>query len=340
MPRARRAADRVIVAAAVQQPTRPLFTLCWCCALLLALTGCGSEAGSATMLKPRELKTNVARLSLVSISPDGSRIAAGGIGGEILVWSDVTVPPQALDSGRKSPLVSLTWSPDGLLVATDLDGGLVAWQFGRAQPERVELPGLPTTAVCVAFRPNTSALELVLGLRDGSLMFLDARGTKQLKPDHRGPVKQVAYSPDGSWLVSGGADGQLIWRSAATRSITEATKAHESEVSRVLWEPTGQRLITGDWNGRIHVWDTATRKSVAKLQQPDAVSGLVWFGSHLLSGSWSGELRVWNLSSRAVLRTVTTEGPVHDLALNAKTKQAVSVGLGRTVWLWDFTDSP
>ena len=108
----------------------------------------------------------------------------------------------------------------------------------------------------------------------------------------------------------------------------------------MLWEPTGQRLITGDWNGRIHVWDVATRKSVAKLQQPDAVSGLVWFGSHLLSGSWSGELRVWNLSSRAVLRTVATGGPIHDLALNAKTKQAASVGLGRTVWLWDFTDSP
>ena len=101
------------------------------------MCGCGSSSKSDPPLTARELKSDAARLSLVRFSPDGTTLAAGGANGEVLVWSDVSGSPTKLESGRAAPLVSLTWSPDGLLAATDVERGFVGWQFGKTKPDRV-----------------------------------------------------------------------------------------------------------------------------------------------------------------------------------------------------------
>lgn len=337
--------DRIIVLAARQQHAalHPLVhagVLRFCSLLLLCfLSGCGSSSSGDSQFKPRMLKTSVVRLSLVSFSPDGSRLAVGGTSGEVLVWGDLNSSPVVMDSGHTAPLVSLTWSPDGLLIASDLDRGFVGWQLSGAKKERVELPKLPAPAVCVAFRPNVSSLEMVIGLRDGSLFFLDSRGTKQYKPDHRGSVKQVTYSPDGRWLISAGADGQLIWRDASSRVVAQATKAHDSEISHLLWDKEGRRLITGDWNGQIQVWDAETRKSISRLQQADGVAGLGWAGKRLVTGGWNGQLKIWNLSTNACLHTFSAGQTIQSLAADSKTQRVATVGDDGSVSLWDLTES-
>jgi len=308
----------------------------WLLLSLWLLCGCGWPSNGDPPLTPRELKSDAARLSLVRFSPDGTKLAAGGANGEVLVWSDLSGWPTKLESGRVAPLINLTWSPDGLLAATDLERGFVGWQFGMTKPDRVELPGLSAPAVCLAFRPHVKQLELVIGSRDGSLIFLDARGLKQLKPDHHGAVKQVAYSPDGQSLITAGADGQLIWRDAGSRKVIHAVKAHDTEISRLLLSPDGRLLITGDWNGRITVWDTASRKPLRTSEQPEAVSGLDWLRAQLVSASWDGSLRVWDVSSGRCLRTFDTGQPLHDLSVDPVTQRIATVSLNRSVRLWEL----
>ena len=310
-----------------------LVVVCW------SMCGCGSAKTQGPSLTPREVKTNVERLSLVRFSPDGQQLAAGSANGDVLVWRDVSDPPRKLESGHTSALLSLTWSADGLVTVTDLDRGLIGWQFDQSGPKRVEMPGLPSAAICLAFRPNAKSLEFVIGMRDGSLIFVDANGSKQLKPDHRGAVKQAQYSSDSKWLVTAGADGQLIWRDAATRQVTQAVKAHDTEISRLLLSMDGQQLISGDWNGTLQVWDMATRKSVREFHQPEAVSGLGWVGKELVSASWDGSLHGWEVSSGRCLRTFATGQPIHDLTCDARAPRVATVSLDRTVRVWDWPDS-
>jgi WD40 repeat protein len=302
-------------------------------------SGCGPSKPAAPTLVPREVKSNVERLSLVRFSPDGQQLAAGSANGDVLIWGNVGDPPIKLESGHSSPLLSLTWSSDGLVTATDLNRGLVGWQFNRPEPTRVELPGLPSAAICLAFRPNTKSLEFVLGMRDGSLFFVDGSGSKQLKPDHRGPVKQVLYSLDGKSLVTAGADGQLIWRDASTRGIAQAVKAHGSEISRLLLSADGKQLISGDWNGAFKIWDMTTRQSQREFHQPEAVCGLGWIGKELVSASWDGSLRGWDVSSGSCLHTFATGQPIHDLSCDARTPRVATVSLDRMVRVWDWPDS-
>jgi WD40 repeat protein len=301
----------------------------------LLLNGCGGSANPEA-LTPRELKTDVAKLSLVRFSQDGSYLAAGSTAGDVIVWSDISIPPTKFDPGYRAPLVSLTWAANSLLTATDLDNGFVGWQLGQSEPTRIDLPGLPAPAVCVAFRPKSKSLDFVIGSRDGSLIFLESKEAKQIKPDHRGAVKQLAYTPDGRSLITAGADGKLIWREAASRKIVEAIQAHEAEISRLVLSSDGKQLITGDWNGRIKLWDTTTRKTLQLLEQPEAVSGLGWLPSHIVSGSWDGSLRLWNASTGQLLRTIPTGQPIHDLSVDPRTNRVATVCLDRWVRLWEL----
>jgi WD40 repeat protein len=309
----------------------------WLLLAAVASVGCGSTKTTEPQLTPREIKTDGERLSLVRFSPDGQWLVAGTTNGELFVWRDLNLPPLKLESGHSSPILSLSWSPDGLAVATFLDRGLVGWRFDKAEPTRVEMPGLPSAAVCVAFRPQVQSREFVLGMRDGSLIFVDVQGSKQSpKPVHRGPVKQVLYSSDGKLFITAGAEGQLLWHDAASRKIVQTSKAHTTEVSRLLLSPNGQQLISGDWNGALQVWDVETRKSVREFQQPEAVSGLGWIGSELVSAGWDGSLRGWETSSGRNVRSFATAQPLHDLACDSKTSRVVTVSLDRTVRVWEW----
>lgn len=305
-----------------------------------AIGGCGSEKSAKPTLTPRELKTDAERLSLVQFSPDGKQLAAGGVSGEVFVWKDGSDRPMTLESRHTSPLVSLTWSPDVLLCVTDVERGLIGWQLAKAEPDRVEFPPLATAAVCIAFRPKVTERELVLGMRDGSLLFVDKSGAKQIKPEHRGPVKQILYSLDGKWLVSAGADGQLLWRDAATRQVQQKVAAAETDISRLLLSSDGQQLISGDWNGRLKVWDMETRKKLREFEQPEAVCGLGWVRGELVSGSWDGTLRGWDITSGRCVRSVVTGQPIHDLTTDSSTSRVATASLDRSIRIWDWQSAP
>ena len=305
----------------------------------IGIGGCGSKKSSRATLTPRELQTDAERLSLVQFSPDGKQLAAGSAGGEVFVWHGLNDRPLKLASEHSSPLVSLGWSADGLLAVTDLDRGFAGWQFGKAEPALVEFPQLASAAVCFAFRPGAAGRELVLGMRDGSLIFVDAKGSKQLKPEHRGPVKQVLYARDGQSIVTAGADGQLLWRDVATRRAKPVVKAAEADISRLLLSEDGKQLVSGDWNGRLQVWDMTTRQSLRQFEQPEAVSGLGWVRGELVSGSWDGTLRGWDISAGHCLRSIATGLPIHELATDPKSSHVATVSLDRWVRIWDWQEA-
>lgn len=86
---------------------------------------------------------------------------------------------------------------------------------------------------------------------------------------HAGPVWNVAYSPDGKWLASGGTDGARVW-DVATRQVVRRLDAGDAEVNAVLFSPDGVRLFTAQADGRLCVWDATTG---AKLHVKSILKG-------------------------------------------------------------------
>ncbi len=75
---------------------------------------------------------------------------------------------------------------------------------------------------------------------------------------HTGAVLAVAWSPDSTRLLTGGADGTVrVWDATTAQPLHQAT-GHTGAVWSVAWSPDSTRLLTGGTDGTVRVWDATS----------------------------------------------------------------------------------
>jgi WD40 repeat protein len=158
-------------------------------------------------------------------------------------------------------------------------------------------------------------------------------------------VGPVAFSPDGTTLAVGDADGGTYLWSLATRTIAATlTASGSSQVESVAFSPGGTILAAGDRNGRTFLWSVATRKRIASLTDPGSsgADSLAFSpgGTTLAVGDVNGSTYLWSLATRTITATLTDSGTpqsnpdVDSLAFSpGGTTLAVGDVAGRT-YLW------
>ncbi len=92
----------------------------------------------------------------------------------------------------------------------------------------------------------------------------DARtGTPILKlRAHTAPFWSLAFSPDGTRILTGRADGAAtVWDVRSGMALFEL-KGHTGAVSSVAFSPDGTRIVTGSatphYAGELKEWDAGT----------------------------------------------------------------------------------
>ncbi|MCB0075319.1 MAG: hypothetical protein KDE20_27875, partial [Caldilineaceae bacterium] len=79
----------------------------------------------------------------------------------------------------------------------------------------------------------------------------------------------VAWSPDGSYLAVGAADGAVrvldteTWRSLVT------LRDHAAAIGTLTWSPDGRFLAGSAADGIVHVWDTETWRILSTVETGD-----------------------------------------------------------------------
>jgi WD40 repeat protein/tRNA A-37 threonylcarbamoyl transferase component Bud32 len=155
---------------------------------------------------------------------------------------------------------------------------------------------------------------------------------------HAGAVTAVAFSPDGTRLVSGGADRVLrMWHPGTGREVF-ALGGQRAPVTALVFSPDGSHFAAGSADGSLRVWSARAGKEVHSIPAHKGAVAAVAFGPagrQLASAGAAGEVKLWDLATGKLDRTLGTHAaPVLCLAFGPDGGHLACATADKKVLVW------
>jgi WD40 repeat protein len=297
-----------------------------------------SSSGTENPAEPlRVLMSDADVLTKLALTASGDVLAAASAEGEVIVWRLPGRRSSNVGIATGFAATVLTWSPDGLLLCGNASGLLRAWQQPELEGSQIDSPRVPVTCCAFRQKLARRQMLLGLNdgrivqldqsettLRDsghrgvkamlisqdqsvlvsagseGQLIWygFDRDSVQGTTAEHDTEVSALAWSPDGTQIVSADWNGELRLWNAGTRKLV-ASAAQPDAVSALAW--VGDRLVTGSWDGRIRVWNVDTKQielsSTIYTGLPIHSLVVDSSGKSAFTASGDGNIREWNLKS-------------------------------------------
>ncbi|KAF7980717.1 hypothetical protein HWV62_37189 [Athelia sp. TMB] len=164
----------------------------------------------------------------------------------------------------------------------------------------------------------------------------------QVLQGHEDSVFSVAFSPDGSKIVSGSGDKTVrVWDTVTGQLAFPPLQGHEDFVFSVAFSPDGSKIVSGSGDKTVRVWDAVTGQlAFPPLQGHAGYVRSVAFspdGSKIVSGSDDKTVRVWDAitGQLAFPPLQGHEAYVLSVAFSPDGSKIVSGSSDQTVRVWD-----
>jgi WD40 repeat protein len=198
-----------------------------------------------------------------------------GTGGTTL-W-DAAAPRTTVEGA----LYSRPWNSAGSTLATALaPGGAALWDAAtgrrwRTLPPSVSADGKTAPLNSLAWSPLGSSIATGSDQSINVVVWgVELGRPRNVLAACSSGVTNLAWSPDGTNLAGGCADGTLyIWE--PTRAVPRAVlRGHTAAVTNLAWRVDSPTLATGSQDGSLRLWDARAGKAIAALYLID--EGKMW----------------------------------------------------------------
>lgn len=194
------------------------------------------------------LNAHAGPVSALAFSPDGERLASAGreaythFGVDrnfaAIVWDLPSISQQAVLSGNGELIHTLAFSPNGDAIFSAGDSSRRIWDASSGA--RLSSFGVASVLTAAEFSPDGRQFAWAQLPPDDSLVILDPASFTRLA-SYQAPssnVTSLGFSPDGSMLVVGAAEGIFsIWDTKAHKSLV--TREIDGGVHDVSFSPDG-----------------------------------------------------------------------------------------------------
>jgi WD40 repeat protein len=229
------------------------------------------------------LKTHRMQALSVAYIDHGKRIVSGGHEGSLYFDGDLTPVGGTPDFVADCCTTS---SPDGetaVLFEEGLRGATMSWRIIRAATGELVREGkLPTWVNSAASSPDG---RLIAGTGTDGVFTIDtSSGAFKSAPPtgHRAEGVSIRFSPDGTRLVSGAADGTVtLWNARTLDNLLTVATADESTPIPVapIFARGDDVVSIPSYDGKTYHWDTSTSRILNQA--------CVMAGRNLTAGEWA-----------------------------------------------------
>jgi len=168
-------------------------------------------------------------------------------------------------------------------------------------------------------------------------------GERTFLARHTKSVTAVAFSPDGTRILTGSDDNTARLWDATSGKVVAILSGHTNWVSAVAFSPAGTHVLTGSGDDTARLWDAATGKAVATLSGHTGSVEAVAFspdGTRVLTGSDDYTARLWDAASGKTVATLSGHtGPIKAVSFSADGTHVLTWSEDKTARLWSLFKS-
>jgi WD40 repeat protein len=195
----------------------------------------------------------------LALSSDGSTLAVAVGENTVQVW-DVNTGKfltTLTQSGSGITYQRLSFSPDSTNLLGVFLNTITRWDIATGEAITFELECRGDAIFDLAYSPDGKQLAIACGPVDNPVGFLivwDVMNNRSLfQKEEILQMQQVAFSPDGNWLATGGPDGAIVFWDVTGNREPVTVQSQTTPVYDLIFSPDGSELVYATEGGLVFI---------------------------------------------------------------------------------------